>query len=211
MCSVERKCKNFAQQSYAASRSRSWRLCLFGHMPHDVAFDVNNKATAEVLFFEDIEIGRVLHSVSHIVTPQDIADFARLTYDRTPLHVDEGYARTTLFGRTVAHGLYGLALIEGLKSVSGFFDQTTIASVSWDKVQFRKPIYPGDEVRAVWQFTKTLEQPEKGRGVVIEATRLVNQRGATVTSAVHTFIVRKRGLRDGDHMRAGARMPTAGD
>lgn len=144
------------------------------------------------LFFEDVKIGHEMESPRHVVTREDILSFAKLSRDETPLHVDDSFAAQTPFGGIIAHGLLGLALIEGLKSRLGLFDRSSVASLSWDRVQFRKPIYPGDEVHVRWSFIRVQDQPGLGRGLVVEQTALINQNGVVVTAAQHTLVVRRR-------------------
>src|SRR5688572_30122085 len=96
------------------------------------------------LHFEDIVIGNELETASHTVTQKDILAFADVTRDHHPLHTDEEYCRNTKFGRPIAHGLYGLSLIEGLKSELKMYENTSVASLGWDGVRFKAPIFAGD-------------------------------------------------------------------
>jgi acyl dehydratase len=68
------------------------------------------------LRYEDIELGEEFESAPHTVTPADIAGFADVTRDHHPLHLDAAYARSQGFPAVIAHGLFGLSLMEGLKS-----------------------------------------------------------------------------------------------
>jgi hypothetical protein len=68
------------------------------------------------LVFEDVVVGQSWRTAAHKVSDKDIADFAEVTHDRHPLHADDSFARSMGFPRRIAHGLYGLSLMEGLKS-----------------------------------------------------------------------------------------------
>lgn len=50
-------------------------------------------------------------SVKVQVTDKMIRDFAELSGDRNPIHLDEEFAKTTRFGRRIAHGMITGALI----------------------------------------------------------------------------------------------------
>jgi acyl dehydratase len=63
------------------------------------------------LRYEDIALGMTFESSPHIVTPADIADFADVTRDHHPLHVDQSYAQSRGFPAVIAHGLFGLSLM----------------------------------------------------------------------------------------------------
>lgn len=143
------------------------------------------------LYYEDVIVGDEITSDSHQVTIGDVLVFADITRDRHPLHTDEAYCRNTSFGRTIAHGLYGLALIEGLKSELKLYENTSVASLGWDKVRFRAPIFPGDMLHVRVTFEGKRES-KNGHGIVVERTELINQNGAIVIDADHAAMVRKR-------------------
>jgi 3-hydroxybutyryl-CoA dehydratase len=81
-------------------------------------------------------------SVSRVVKEEDVETFANLSLDRNPVHFDEEFASRTVFGRRIAHGGIGAALISGaLTQLMG--EGNIWLSVS---IQFKKPIYIGDEL-----------------------------------------------------------------
>lgn len=147
------------------------------------------------LFYEDVEPGAQFTTPDHRITEADIADFCRLTCDHHPLHTDAEYARDAGFPGIIAHGLYGLALMEGLKTELHLYDGSSIASLGWDKVRFRAPLLAGDVVHVDMQLTAKRES--KGRGVVTEAVRLM--RGdEVVIDAEHITLIKTRGSECGD-------------
>ncbi|MGZ3693295.1 MAG: MaoC family dehydratase [Bdellovibrionota bacterium] len=50
-------------------------------------------------------------SITVRVTDKMIRDFAELSGDRNPVHLDDEFAKTTRFGRRIAHGMITGALI----------------------------------------------------------------------------------------------------
>ena len=78
-------------------------------------------------------------------TQQDVEDFARLSGDNNPVHLNDAYAANTRFGKPIAHGMLSASLISaclgqklpGLGTI--YLSQT---------VRFLAPVYPGQEVRA---------------------------------------------------------------
>ncbi|KFI33498.1 monoamine oxidase [Haematobacter missouriensis] len=142
------------------------------------------------LFYEDVQTGASYTTPVHRITETDIADFCRLTRDHHPLHTDAAYARGAGFPGIIAHGLYGLALMEGLKTELHLYDESSIASLGWDKVRFRTPLLANDIVHVEMDFVAKRES--RGRGVVTEAVRLM--RGADVVmDAEHVSLIRIRG------------------
>jgi acyl dehydratase len=141
------------------------------------------------LCYEDIELGMQFESATHTVTAADIAAFADVTRDHHPLHVDAVYAESRGFPAVIAHGLYGLSLMEGLKSELKLYEETSVASLGWDEVRFKAPIVAGDRLRVRFRFVEKRPTRNPARGIVIEALDLVNQRNEVVTEAHHTSLI----------------------
>src|SRR3989304_10416185 len=79
------------------------------------------------------------------ITQERIGRYAEITEDWNPLHVDEAFARTTSFGGVIAHGMLSLNLAWEL--LRGIHGDEGIAGVELT-VRFKKPVRPGDTVRA---------------------------------------------------------------
>lgn len=54
--------------------------------------------------YEEIAVGSV-YSFEHTITEKDVADFARLTGDRSPLHIDPEFGKKTPYGKNIVHGM----------------------------------------------------------------------------------------------------------
>jgi len=146
----------------------------------------------EDLFFEDVGIGRVFRTPAYTITDEDIQAFCDLTFDHHPLHTDDAFARSVGFSKRIAHGLYGLALAEGLKTKLRLYEHTSIASLGWDKVRFHQAVLSGDrvEVAMAFQSKRTASRPD--RGVAIEAVRLERGKGELLISAEHATMLKRR-------------------
>ena len=84
-------------------------------------------------------------SPARTVTESDIALFAGLSADFSPVHSDAAYAARGIFGRRVAHGLLGMSLAEGLLSrMPG--QEAPAAAWEWS---FDAPVFAGDTIHAV--------------------------------------------------------------
>jgi acyl dehydratase len=122
------------------------------------------------LAFEDVSVGESWRSQSRTVTETDVVNFACLTGDFNPLHVDQHFARQTPYGRPVAHGLLGLSLVAGLGSHSPLMSTAAfLRIVEW---RFLHPLFIGD---TVYVQTQVLEKHPKGRrhGMVVWQRQLV--------------------------------------
>ena len=99
----------------------------------------------EDLYYEDVMPGEELESAAHTVTMGDIGAFGDVTHDHHPLHTDAAFARSMGFEQPIAHGLFGLSLMEGLKSEMKLYEHTSIASLGWDRVRFTRPVLAGTQ------------------------------------------------------------------
>lgn len=140
------------------------------------------------LFFEDLHVGDSWQSRARTITETDVVNFAALTGDYDPLHVDREYAKQTPFGRPIAHGLLGLSFVAGLGSCFPMIN--TVAFVAVRNWEFLRPAFIGDTVHA---RIKVVELIEKGRrrGTVLWQRQLVNQAGAVVQEGIFETLVAK--------------------
>ena len=129
--------------------------------------------------FDDLSIGDRFLSTSRTLTEADIAAFAELSGDRNPVHLDEAFARGTLFRGRIAHGLLVQSVASGLAWRTGVF-QGTIVALAEMRMRFEAAVRPGDTIRV--ELGVIWKDPEPGprRGQVRWRTRVENQHGVTV-------------------------------
>ena len=139
--------------------------------------------------FEGLEIGQVVETPARTVTEADIVLFAGLSGDYNPLHTDAEYAKTTLFGERIAHGLLGLAIASGLAWRTGFLEGTAeaLTGMEW---KFRAPIRIGDTIRLRIEVKQKKPVPRLGGGFVTFAATLLNQRDEVVQKGTWTLLIR---------------------
>ncbi len=102
------------------------------------------------IVIEDIEIG-MTRSVAKTIGDAEIKIFAELSTDHNPVHLDEEYAKNTIFGGRVAHGLLSASLIsavigEQLPGHGSVYLQQNLT--------FLAPVRPGDTVIAIAKVIK---------------------------------------------------------
>ena len=93
---------------------------------------------------EDLEIGMVRHLRKQI-TDRDIELFAQVSTDRNPVHLDDAYARDTIFEGRIAHGMLTAGLISAVIGEQLPGHGTIYLSQS---LRFMAPVRPGDTVLA---------------------------------------------------------------
>lgn len=111
--------------------------------------------------YEEIEIGEKA-SFTKTITETDIYLFAGISGDFNPLHVDEEYAKTTIFGTRIAHGGLAASLLApvlGMKLPVLGMKLPGLGTVALETVtKFRKPVYPGDTVTCIVEVKSKIEK-----------------------------------------------------
>ena len=109
--------------------------------------------------FEDLELG-MSASVSRTVSEADILMFAGVSGDTNPVHLDQEFAASTMFGGRIAHGMLSAGLISAVFGTrlpgpgSIYLSQT---------LKFKAPVKIGDTVVA--RVTVKELKTEKRRAV----------------------------------------------
>jgi acyl dehydratase len=111
-------------------------------------------------------------SVSKKITAEDVKAFAELSLDTNPLHLDEEFAKTTVFGRPIAHGLYVASLISAV--LANKLPGSGSIYLGQD-LSFKKPVYLGDEVTATVTLVEVLKT-----SLYRLSTVVTNQKGEVV-------------------------------
>ena len=142
-------------------------------------------------YFEEMAVGHVVESPGRTITETDIVFFAGISGNYNPLHTDAEYAKTTIFGERVAHGLLGLSVAGGLAWRTGLLEGTADALVGVDW-KFRAPILVGDTIRLQAQISQKKEMRRLGGGFVIFSVILLNQRDQVVQKGAWTLLIRSR-------------------
>ncbi|MBK9714320.1 MAG: bifunctional enoyl-CoA hydratase/phosphate acetyltransferase [Kouleothrix sp.] len=124
--------------------------------------------------YDEIAIGATA-SLTRTLTQGDIQLFAVMSGDVNPAHLDEEYAKSDLFRKIIAHGMWGGALISTLLGTKLPGPGTIYLSQT---LRFRRPVAVGDTVTV--SVTAVAKDDEKHR--VTFDCQCVNQRGEAVIS-----------------------------
>src|SRR5690606_37802507 len=127
---------------------------------------IENKTFEELAVGDKAEITRTLQR-------QDIELFAVMSGDVNPAHVDEDFAKSDMFRKVIAHGMWGGALISAVLGTELPGPGTIYLNQS---LSFRKPVGLGDTVTV----TVTVKSKHPANKRVLLDYLCVNQAGETV-------------------------------
>jgi 3-hydroxybutyryl-CoA dehydratase len=122
--------------------------------------------------YEEIGIGDAA-SFSKTVSESDIYTFAGVTGDLNPAHIDEEYAKKTMFQGRIAHGMLGAGFISAVLGTRLPGPGTIYLS---QELRFKAPVRIGDTVTATCTVTA---KDDSKRKLTIE-TVAVNQDGKAI-------------------------------
>ena len=122
--------------------------------------------------FEDLKIG-MKESVTKTITEADVILYSGITLDVNPAHLNEEYAKTTLFKKRIAHGMLTAGLISAVLGTKLPGEGTIYMG---QELAFTAPVYFGDTITASVEVIELI--PEKNR--VLLSTIGTNQEGTVV-------------------------------
>lgn len=143
------------------------------------------------LYLDDLSVGQRFESGKHLMTAEDIKQFAA-AYDPQPFHLDEEAAKASLFCALAASGWHTGAvtmrlLVEGGAPIAGG------VIGAGGEIVWPRPTRPGDELQV---FSEVLEiKPSRSkpdRGIVTVRSETRNQRGEVVQVLTSKLVVPRR-------------------
>lgn len=107
--------------------------------------EVSDPACVPALPFEALWVGRCWRSGELTVEPAWIRQFADLTGDQNPIHIDPGFARKTFWRGVIAHGMLIASLAAG-KAYRGGLLGPNVLALEASSMSYLNPVRPGDRL-----------------------------------------------------------------
>ena len=135
------------------------------------------------LAFAEMNVGDQA-SLSKTVTESDILTFAGLTMDFNPVHINAEYAKESVFGERIAHGMLAAGFISAVLG-------TTLPGPNsiylGQELKFTAPVKIGDTVTA----TATIIEKREEKRILKLQTTVTNQQGVVVVDG--NALIKKMG------------------
>lgn len=138
-------------------------------------------AVFQELDFADINVG-FTRTLTHTITQKDVDDFAALTGDFNPVHVDPEFAKTTSFGKNVVHGMLTSSFIS---TMIGMLIPGPGALWTSQTLEFLNPSFVGDVITV---HAKVIRKSEATRSLVL-SIEVINQKNSKVVIGESTVKV----------------------
>ncbi len=142
--------------------------------------------------FKDYHLGEKILTSSITVTESHIVNFASYTGDFYPLHMDEEYAKNSMFKGRIAHGPLIFSLSVGLVGMTGYYKDSIIAFVGGDEMRFFNPVKIGDTIRVEVEVVGKVETSRPERGIVKFKYTVLNQNNVKIMSIIMSQMVHKK-------------------
>jgi len=124
-----------------------------------------------------------IYTCKRIISEEDVILFAKATGDTNPLHLDEEYAKTTMFGGRIAHGMLAGGVISGVLGMHFPGAGTTYLSQT---LKFKKPVRIGDTITIQIEVAEII--PKAKYCICILNTSCINQSGELVVEGQASVI-----------------------
>ena len=93
------------------------------------------------------------------ISQEEVNQFASLSGDNNPIHLDPEYAKDTVFKKPVIHGVFTLSVFS---KILGTLFPGEGSIYLGQEIQFKRPMYPGEKYKAVVELKEVNEKRHIG-------------------------------------------------
>ena len=144
------------------------------------------------MYFEEFKLGTKTQIEPTTIHKNDMLDFAN-KYDIIPLHTDEEYAKSTIFGKLIAPSVMSFMSVWAKYLENDLAGDELIAGKS-TKIEWFKPVYADDILSSTCTVSNLTKRNEKN-GIVELTFEVFNQNGELVLTDVTEMIVKCKAVK----------------
>ena len=140
-------------------------------------------------FLEDLKINQKAHYKKKI-SENDINLFSQISGDNNPIHMDDKFARSSIFKKRIAHGFLSGSLISTVIATQLPGPGSIYLNQS---LKFLAPVFIGDTITTIVTIKEKKDDPKRPEfGIVVEACEIQNQEGKCVCYSEHVLLVERK-------------------
>ena len=143
-------------------------------------------------YWDDFSIGDTFHSMGITMTEAHLVNWAGLTMDFYPLHMNQEYAARTPFKQRVVHGPLTFAMAVGLMGMTGEAKDSVIAWLGVDNMRIPAPVFIGDTIQLRAEVTELIETKKPNQGFCKMRYEVTNQTREVVMVFDMNFLMHKK-------------------
>lgn len=148
--------------------------------------------TSAHLYFDDVALDQEWTSQGRTITQADIVNFAGISGDFNPIHIDAEFAKTTLYRQPIAHGMLVWSIGTGLSVYAPMM--RTLAFMSVREWSFKEPVFIGDTIHVTAKVVAKEERSRGRRGVITWHRTILNQNDKIVQEGYTITMVEGRAM-----------------
>lgn len=143
-------------------------------------------------YWEDFDVGFSFRTASITVTETHLVNWACLTMDFYPLHMDKEYSAKTVFKERIVHGplIFGMAV--GMVGMTGVAEDAVMAWLGADNMRMIAPVKIGDTITVEIEVMEKRETSKPSQGVQTWQYKIFNQRNELVMGLNMKFLMHRR-------------------
>lgn len=145
------------------------------------------------IFYEDVTVGDTASFGSYTVTKEEVINFAS-QYDPQPFHLNEEFAKQSVFGGLCASGWHTAAMMMAM-TVKELMQQgmASMGSPGIDELRWVKPVMVGDVLRVEQEITEKRESESRpNMGLLKIKTQVINDKDVTVMTLTANMMIMRR-------------------
>ena len=105
--------------------------------------------------------GDLLKPIEKKITQNNINQYAKVSGDFNPIHIDEDFGKQSQFGKNIAHGMMVAATISEIMLINFGIEWESSGKM---KLRFKSPVYPNDTIVASG-YIKKINQSEETKHI----------------------------------------------
>lgn len=139
------------------------------------------------MYFEEFVLGSEIEIAPATIHKDDMIDFAK-KYDSIPLHTDEEYAKTTMFGKLIAPGVMSFMSVWAKYLEIDLAGEELLAGKS-TKIEWLNPVFAEDVLTSTCTVSNLTRR--NGKNGIVELTfKVFNQNDELVLTNITEMIVK---------------------